>query len=63
MEKKSSTLQIKFLRNQEDYNIPISIRQNTVKYKDPDTGNYVLIDAIGEAVRFDAEAYVVGKKK
>ena len=42
--------------------MPITIKPNSVKYKDPVTGAYVSVDVMGEKITHDAEAYAKGTK-
>lgn len=42
--------------------MPITIKPNSVKYKDPVTGTYVSVDVMGEKITHDAEAYAKGTK-
>ena len=40
--------------------MPVNLKQNNLKYKDPQTGLYKSIDVVGEQLTFDAEAYATG---
>ena len=42
--------------------MPITLKPNAVKYKDPVTGNYVNVDVMGEKITYDAEAYAKGTR-
>ncbi len=42
--------------------MPITLKPNAVKYKDPITGNYVNVDVMGEKITYDAEAYAKGTR-
>lgn len=42
--------------------MPINLKQNTFKYKDPSTGEYKSVDTIGEVITYDAEAYAKGTR-
>ena len=42
--------------------MPVNLKQNTFKYKDPTTGTYKSVDTIGEAITFDAEAFAKGTR-
>lgn len=43
--------------------MPIDLKQNIFKYKDPTTGEYKSVDTLGEMMTFDAEAYTKGTKQ
>lgn len=42
--------------------MPITIKPQSIKYRDSTTNTYKSIDIVGEAMTFDAQAYGTGKR-